>query len=228
MYITWEDPSTPSFTAKHVVHGFFPADIGCRGFPARGEQWHTLGIKGERTKGRNTETVNNSREIIMLVMVEKSRAELETIYRRAMVWPIIADSPLRGRSRTGVETTDEGWTWLTTSVYLAVNSLFYVLLTKSTRLVSYVYSDAAQDSKRLPKEGSWIEFKGNWEYFKNEAKWSLHLVNCIFMTILSSYNCTCTCVRHEISTCNLYVTKWKWSSFRIPCHTIINIFVISV
>lgn len=148
MYITWEDPSTPSFTAKHVVHGFFPADIGCRGFPARGGQWHTLGIKGERTKGRNTETVNNSREIIMLVMVEKSRAELETIYRRAMVWPIIADSPLRGRSRTGVETTDEGWTWLTTSVYLAVNSLFNVLLTKSTRLVSYVYSDAAQDSKR--------------------------------------------------------------------------------
>lgn len=79
----------------------------------------------------------------MLVMVEKSRAELKAIYRRAMVWPIITDSPLRGRSRIGVETTDEGWTWLTTSVYLAVNSLFYVLLTKSTRLVSYDYSDAA-------------------------------------------------------------------------------------
>lgn len=59
----------------------------------------------------------------MLVMVEKSSAELEAIYRWAMIWPIIADSP-QGHSKIGVETTNDGWTWLTMSVDLAVNSLF--------------------------------------------------------------------------------------------------------
>lgn len=60
----------------------------------------------------------------MLVIVEKSSAELEAIYRLAMIWPIIADSSSQRHSRIGVETTDDGWTWLTTSVDLAVNSLF--------------------------------------------------------------------------------------------------------
>lgn len=56
----------------------------------------------------------------MLVMVEKSSADLEVIYRRAMIWAIIADSKPRGHSRIGVETTDGGWNWLTTSIDLAV------------------------------------------------------------------------------------------------------------
>uniref|UniRef100_A0A8W8KG32 Uncharacterized protein n=1 Tax=Magallana gigas TaxID=29159 RepID=A0A8W8KG32_MAGGI len=63
------------------------------------------------------------REVIMLVMVEKSSAELEAIYNWAMIWAIIADSKPRGHSRIGVETTDGGWTWLTTSIDLAVLDL---------------------------------------------------------------------------------------------------------
>lgn len=62
--------------------------------------WRTLtALEIKEKKNWNTETVNNSGEVIMLAMVEKGRAELEAIYRRTMIWPIIADSPPRERSR---------------------------------------------------------------------------------------------------------------------------------
>lgn len=84
----------------------------------------------------------------------------------------------------------------------------------------------ANDCPKKARGSNLKEIENKYRNYKNEAKWSLHLVNCIFMTILSSYICTCTCIRHEVSTCHMYVTKW--SSFQIPCHTIINIFVISI
>lgn len=42
---------------------------------------------------RKAETVDDIWEVILLVMVKKSSAKLEAIYRRAMIWPIIADLP---------------------------------------------------------------------------------------------------------------------------------------
>lgn len=77
-----------------------------------------LGIKGEERKAGIQRLSTTG--VIMLVMVEKVSAELEAIYRRALIPVIIADSKPQGHSRIGVERTDSGWTWLTTSIDLAV------------------------------------------------------------------------------------------------------------
>lgn len=65
----------------------FLFDVSCRWLTAR-STWRamtTLGVTGKYEKRKNSEIINTSWKIIMLVVVGKTSAELEAIYRKAVI-----------------------------------------------------------------------------------------------------------------------------------------------
>lgn len=85
----------------------FPSGDWLRGFPAQsmGRAMTALGIKGKENKAR-----------IWRLSTTAEKSSCWLWWRRAVQSWKASDSLPQGLSRIGVETTDGGWNWLTTSV----------------------------------------------------------------------------------------------------------------